>query len=293
MKKSWIAVGLTVILIMAGCSSQLKSTKAADWDKYSEINFVDGLAFLLCNEMSQGKKLVDRDYLENLRKSEGWIHKKNIDLSINDEGILDEYMISMHYDEYKARLQTKHQLVEFKRRSMSELKGYYNPEKKYVFHANNEVDQEYNRVLKGFKLLSFETSVLNTKVKSEIAPQKGIHNIGGPRISFSKKDAGFEVVTIRFNNSGYILPMDAESATHLLKQGLPKIKARVVYVYKINNCLRFDKNVVRCEADIIDGYIYDRNRINSSMAPSGKIQAAPSLHIPSSEIKNWLHPTIN
>lgn len=281
MKVPSMVLSIFAIAVIVGCvNSKQVSQKAsyeAEWSNYQEIQFDEALAFLLNTEMITRKLIFDKDYNKNQMIQEKTDFNNIV---ADDEKILDEYMRSTNYDEYKARMQTKHKIDEFKREALNKLKRNYNTERKYVYLVSVPL-KNYDNVNNGFRLENFELSYFNKKGKTVIGYARY------EKISHYVKDVGFIDLYIKFNNSGYILPMNPESATSLLKKGAQNQIAAIMFSYKITNCRRSKEYSITCDADISDGYVYDQRPVYSHTVPIGKLQYVPSIYTPTSQIKNW------
>jgi len=215
-------------------------TYQAPWSKYERITFAEAVRFMLNKELRQGK---------------------------NKDDILDIYLRTFHYDEYKARQQTRYQLTEFKTKYMNELVNNFDPDKKFIYIATPKLE-EYDPSVSGFRIQNIYGCYRN--------PQNNL-----------AEDFGLSRAFLMFDVSQFALPVAPEAATKfLMDQRLKNNYVILLYVYRLSECQRPEGKVLWvglhnphdfvCSTIIDGGYLYPTDNIRDDMKPIGQIIKVPT-----------------
>jgi len=252
MKKAattWMVCGL--VLLGVGCSGTKHPTPPietykADWANYSEITFRDAVLFMLNNDIQRGN---------------------------DKEVILDEYIKSLFYEEYKARKETKFQEGEFRKNHLASLVNDYDKDKRFLFDINVNLGS-YDPAAGGFRLTN-----INKCYKNKVARHTG---------DFTSGYAGLEKLILTFNNSDFVLPIAPENATKILSQEKKDKGVRIFCVYRLAECERRgkpgfisrtgdeDKSEFRCATVVEDVYLYEyKKEVFTNTRPIGKFVKIP------------------
>ncbi len=241
-----------LMLLTAGCAGTPKNSSTeppiyeADWANYSEITFRDAVLFMLNNDIQRGN---------------------------DKEVILDEYIKSLYYDEYKARQETKFQEGEFRKNHLASLVNDYDKNKRFIVDINAELDS-YDPAAGGFRLPN-----ITTCYKNKLARRTG---------GFTSGYAGLEKLVLKFYNSDFVLPIAPENATEYLSQKKDK-RVHILSIYRLAECERHgkpgfihrkgneDKSEFRCATVVDDVYLYEYGKkVFSNTRPIGKFVKIPA-----------------
>jgi len=243
MKNIFSILAIIIISLTSACAptaqkpTQARESYKAPWSNYSEIAFADAVSFILNGDIQRGN---------------------------DKEIILDEYLRTLHCDEYKARQKTGYQLEEYRKNYMTVLLNSFSPDKKFIYHLSAKLGV-YDPSVSGFRISNVYACYTN-KAGTKISQSGASYGMG-----YFPEDVKFTTLKLKIDNSTFVLPVDPATATKFLSQGAESNTARLVYVYRLSECRRKGSNEIECSIIIDDGYLYPTDYVSESMKPTGQI----------------------
>lgn len=190
-----------------------------------------------------------------------YLNHKLLQGNSRDE-VLDKYLRSTSYAGYKARLETKHGLDEYKNNSYHTLTSQYRPDLKYYVYGQIKVGA-YDTANNGFKVYLARIEKNLDVVQNQASSGTGVIILTNESSDIGN-DNVFTAARINIDINKYLLPVAPEQATDFLTQDKGKRSIiPVVFVFKLSDC---DENgsAIKCNAKDVEGYVFESKHTYNS-----------------------------